>query len=357
MKSKFRKNKFHKPGTSPGTLLKPDIETEGEIHFIQYSAGDFQIEKIQSIERINEKISTEKITWINFLNISNSKTIQKIGEIFHIHQLALEDLTQPGQRPKFDFFDKYYYINFSRITNISEQIFNDINIFYSGNLVLTFIEDSKNPFEVLIERIKSIDSRHRKYGSDYLVYSMIDFLIDEFFPLLDSAGERIEELELELLEQPTRKTYEKIYKLKRELFLIRRIIWAEREIINRINFDLNASFTESTKIYLKDCYDHAIQIMDLVETFRDLLTNMVDVYLSSVSNKMNEVMKVLTIIATIFMPLSFLASLYGMNFNTEKSPFNMPELNWFFGYPFALSLMFLSSMIMLLYFKKKGWFD
>jgi magnesium transporter len=193
-------------------------------------------------------------------------------------------------------------------------------------------------------------------GVDYLLYALLDRVVDNFFSVLEKIGEEVEELEEELIADPAPETLQTIHSLKREMILLRKSVWPLREVINGLQRDETVFMGESVRVYLKDLYDHTIQVLDTVETFRDIISGMIDIYLSSVSNRMNEIMTVLTIIAVIFIPLTFIAGLYGMNFNTSQSPFNMPELNWYFGYPFALVLMVATAIAMLIYFKRKKWF-
>ena len=199
-----------------------------------------------------------------------------------------------------------------------------------------------------------VQGRSRNYGPDYLTYAIIDFLVDSWFPLLENFGERIEDLEDRLLIQPDGKLTIELQILRRQMLRGRRLLWQVRESINNL-LDQEGLIQEHTKVYLRDCHDHAFQVIDLLENYRDIASSLFDIYLSSLNNRINEVMKVLTIIATIFMPLTFIAGVYGMNFKTETSPWNMPELNWIYGYPFALGLMATVTIIMLLYFKRKKW--
>ena len=191
---------------------------------------------------------------------------------------------------------------------------------------------------------------------DYLAYSLIDAIVDKYFSLLELAGDKIESIEKELAENPTERSLRSIYTMKRELILMRRSVWPLRDVIHTLEREEGDLISKDTIIYLRDLYDHTVRVMDAVETYRDMVSGLLDLYMSSISNRMNEIMKVLTIIATIFIPLTFIAGLYGMNFDPGESPFNMPELNWYWGYPFAWGLMLISAFIMFLYFKKKKWF-
>jgi magnesium transporter len=193
-------------------------------------------------------------------------------------------------------------------------------------------------------------------GADYLAYALVDALIDEFFPVLEAYGERLEDLENTLIARPTPGVLHTLNRIKRELLVLRRVAWPERELLSHLQRDESHIIRPETQVYLRDCYDHVVQIIDMVETFRDIAAGMLDVYLSSTSNRMNEIMKVLTIISTIFIPLNFIAGVYGMNFNTEISPLNMPELHWYFGYPAVLAVMLTVAAALIFYFHRKGWF-
>jgi magnesium transporter len=234
----------------------------------------------------------------------------------------------------------------------SEQI----SIIFGPNYVLTLQEVPGDSFDPVRERIRHGKGRIRGRGSDYLAYALIDALTDEFFPVLEHFGERVEALEDALLERPGPATLHEIHDIKRELLALRRAAWPERELLNAMMRNDSELITADTKIYLRDCYDHVVQAMDMIETYRELASGMLDVYLSSVSNRMNEVMKVLTIIATIFIPLTFIAGIYGMNFDPDRSPLNMPELRWYYGYPFSLALMAVVALALVYYFRRKGWF-
>jgi magnesium transporter len=218
-------------------------------------------------------------------------------------------------------------------------------------------EPQRDCFGSVRDRIRTNKGMVRKSGSDYLAYTLLDAIIDGFFPVLEAYGERIEELEDEVVTNPTRQTLQKIYEVRRELLGLRRSIWPQRDAINSLIRDGSDLISPNVQIYLRDCYDHTIQVLDMVETYRELASGLMDVYLSSVGNKMNEIMKLLTVISSIFIPLTFIAGVYGMNFNTEKSPLNMPELNWYWGYPLCLGAMVVVAASLVYFFWRRGWFE
>jgi magnesium transporter len=218
-------------------------------------------------------------------------------------------------------------------------------------------EPEQDCFQPVRDRIRHDKGIIRKRGADYLAYSLIDSIIDGYFPVLEAYGEQIDQLEDEVVTQPTRRTLEKIYQIRRELLALRRAIWPQRDALNSLIRDGSDLISPDVRIYLRDCYDHAVQVMDIVETYRELSSGLMDVYLSSISNKMNEIMKLLTVISSIFIPLTFIAGVYGMNFNTEKSPWNMPELNWYWGYPLCWAVMILTAAGLVFFFWRRGWFE
>jgi len=235
------------------------------------------------------------------------------------------------------------------------RLFNQVSVFMGKNYIISFHNGDHDPFEPLRKRLQKHGGRIRSEQTDYLLYSLLDLVIDQGFPVLEDHGERIEVLEDELLDQPTKSTLSDIHRQRRELLSLRRMLWPHRDVINYLLRGDNPLISPGTMLYLRDCYDHAIQIMDLLENYRDMATSMLDVYLSSASYRLNEVMRVLTIIATIFIPLTFISGIYGMNFHNPDSPWAMPELGWYYGYPMVWGVMLLVVVGMLVYFKRKDW--
>jgi magnesium transporter len=224
--------------------------------------------------------------------------------------------------------------------------------------LLTVQEEPEHDcFEGVRTRIEKNKGTIRRQNSDYLAYALLDAIVDGFFPVLERYGEQIEDLEEEVIVEPTQKTLQKIYKIRRELLQLRRAIWPQRDAINSLIRDGSGLISEEVRVYLRDCYDHAVQVIDMVETYRELASGLMEVYLSAVSNKMNEIMKLLTVVSAIFIPLTFVAGIYGMNFNTEKSPYNMPELNWYWGYPISLTVMAAIAGVLLFLFWQRGWLE
>jgi len=272
-----------------------------------------------------------------------------------LHPLSLEDVLNTGQRPKFEDYEEYDFVIMKEL-RLEESIqAEQISLFFGKGWIITLQEAPGDPFEPVRERLRKGKGRIRKAGADYLAYALIDALVDSAFPILEKLGDRIEMLERDVVGHPTRSTVREIYSVRRELLYLRRTAWPQRDLIHMLNRDESLLIAPETRIYLRDCYDHSVQILDLIETYRELAAGMLDVYLSSNSNRLNEVMKVLTVIATIFIPLTFITSLYGMNFNTRISRWNMPELDWRYGYPIVLGLMAAIVAGLLVYFRRKKW--
>ena len=283
-------------------------------------------------------------------------------KLSEFHPLALEDVLNCGQRPKLEDYGKYHFLVMKSLRlgqgeEKDELEVEQISFFLSGNYVITLQEVPGDSFEKVRERIRqNKGGQIRNAGPDYLLYALIDALIDEFFPVLERYGERIEELEDQVVVKPSPETLNQIHRIKRDLLDLRRTAWPERDVISSLQREEAHLIRPETRIFLRDCYDHMVQVIDMIETYRDLAGGLLDVYLSSTSNRLNEVMKVLTIISTIFIPLNFIAGVYGMNFDRQASPLNMPELGWYYGYPAVLTLMAVTGGALVLYFKRNGWF-
>jgi len=352
-----RVQRARRPGTAPGTLpaIEAPLGAATRITVIDYDADSVNERVVDSIEEVFAYRDTPTVTWINIDGLHDVELVRKLGAHFNFHPLALEDVLHCSQRPKVEDYGAYHFLVMKSVHLREELVIEQISFFLAGNYVITLQEEAGDSFEAVRERIRQGKGQIRKSGPDYLTYALLDALIDEFFPVLEVYGERIEDLEQELLVNPSTQTLQAIHQIKRELLLLRRAGWPEREVINGLQRAETDFIQAQTQVFLRDCYDHTIQVIDMIETYRDLASSMLEVYLSSISNRMNEVMKVLTIISTIFIPLSFIAGVYGMNFNPQSSPFNMPELNWFWGYPAALSIMAATALLLLYFFRRKGW--
>ena len=278
-----------------------------------------------------------------------------MGGLFHLHPLALEDAVNVHQRSKVDRYGDQLFITARVPADTVGFRTEQVSLFVGKNFVITFLEDPGDCFEPVRRRLRDDEGLIRRRGADYLAYALLDASIDAYFPLLETFGDRLEELEDEVIATPSRTTVGRIHDAKHDLRMLRRAIWPMREAMSQLSRDDTPVIAVETRVYFRDLYDHAVQIIDIVETYRELGSDLNDLYLSALSNRMNEIMRVLTVIATIFMPLSFVAGLYGMNFDTQASPWNMPELHWRYGYPLALATMAAVAFGMLLFFRRRGW--
>ncbi len=352
---------YDDPEDLPGNLdLEPNA-LPPEITLIDYTEDTVSKIKISNPEDCIPYLKSDSVSWINMLGLGNKIAWQQMAKVFQIHPLTVGDIVNIPQRPKI-LHDKNQIIIITCMVRIKSYLEpfekEQISIILGEKYLITVQENSESDcLKPVRERIKNNQGIIRKQKVDYLAYSLLDKIIDSFFPVLEEYGERIEKLEDEIVFNPTRQTMQKIYKLRRELSTLRRAIWSLREAINILIRDGAKSIKPDVLVYFRDCYEHTIQLRDIVETYRDLASDLMDIYLSSVSNKMNEVMKLLTVISSIFIPLTFIAGVYGMNFNPEVSPWNMPELNWRYGYPFCLLIMFLTAVCLIYFFWQKGWFE
>jgi magnesium transporter len=325
------------------------------MHVIAYGPDRIIEQDIHDPAEISALVAQWPVVWLNLDGLADIKIIQALGEVMGLHSLALEDVVNVHQRPKVEDYDDHTFIVL-RIPHAGTGLQTEqISLFLGDRFVVTFQERPGDCFDPVRDRIRKQSGRVRNAGADYLAYTLIDAAIDSFFPILESYGEHVEELESAVLREPAPGLVSALHDVKRDLLTLRRAIWPQREMVNTLIRDDAAFFAESTRVYLRDCYDHCIQLMDMVETYREIASGLVDLYLTTVSNRTNDIMKVLTIIATIFIPLSFVASLYGMNFDPESSPWNMPELDWRFGYPMVLALMLAVALGLVGYFVRRGW--
>ena len=323
-----------------------------KLSVINYDGANFQEKEVNNVEEAVSFRSESSVTWLNIDGVHQPEIIEQIGKSFGVHPLVLEDIANTGQRPKMEDFDDYIFVvlrmlRFDEKENQTKT--EQISMVLGPDFVVSFQEKEGDVFDIIRERLRSNKGRIRKMGADYLAYSLIDAIVDNYFMILEKLGEAIEEIEDKLVTDPRSETLQVIHNLKRETVFLRKSVWPLREVISRLERSESPLINKSTFVYLRDVYDHTIQVMDSVETFRDMLSGMLDIYLSSVSNRMNEVMKVLTVIATIFIPLTFIAGIYGMNFKF------MPELGQPWGYPAVLILMLTIAVVMLIYFRRKKW--
>ncbi len=336
-----------KTGLPPGTLVHIGEEKTARVNItvIHYDEDNYE-EKEADIE---ECLSSTGVTWVNIDGVHETDIIEKVGECFNIHPLTLEDIASTEQRPKMEDYSEYVYIVLRMLSYTSGVESEQISLVCGRNFVISFQEKQGNVFDAVKERIKNGAGRMRKMGADYLAYALVDTVVDMYFSILENLGEVIDDTEESLLTDPGPETMESIQMLKREMMVLRKSVWPLREVVSQLERGESSLFGKATKVYLRDVYDHTIQVIDTIETYRDMLSGMLDIYLSSISNRMNEVMKLLTIIATIFIPLTFLAGVYGMNFKY------MPELENQWSYPVLWVIMAAIALVMVAYFKRKKW--
>jgi len=352
--SKLIKERSKKAGLPPGTLVhigEKKAETP-KITLMDYDENHFQEREVKKIEECFVFKEKPTVTWINVDGLHQVEVLERLGEYYGLHPLVLEDVLNTDQRPKTEDYGEYLYIVLKalELSNKSNEIETEqISLILGPNFVFSFQEREGDTFDPIRDRIRNNKGRIRKMGADYLAYALLDSIVDNYFIILEKLGEKIEFLEEKLISNPTPDTLQTIHHLKREMIFLRKAVWPLREVVNSLERGESSLVKESTRVYLRDVYDHTIQVIDTIETYRDMVSGMLDIYLSSVSNRLNSVMKVLTIIATIFMPLTFLAGIYGMNFKF------MPELEWRWSYPLFWLIMAGIGISMLIYFKKRKW--
>lgn len=351
--------RYHPAGTSPGTLTKerPADATPLRIRLVDFDADEIAISDDVTPEDCEPYLHRDTITWIHVSGHPAEMTLRELGTSFGLHSLALEDVLNIGQRPKVEPFEDQLFIIMSLPMMEGDDVdVHQVSLFVGENYVISFCEADPVAFAPIVKRLKTTGSRMRSLGADYLMYSILDAVIDHAFPIMEAFGLRLEDLEEQILDGADHESLEKIHIIRRELILMRRKVWPQREVINQLLRDENPLIRNDTRVYLRDCYDHTIQVMDMLETYRDMVGSMLELYMSSVSNRMNNVMRVLTVIATIFIPLTFIAGVYGMNFDRSAGPWSMPELGQPFGYVFVWLVMLAVALGMIAFFRSRKWF-
>ena len=352
--SRYHKGTSQKAGLSPGTLVHiGEKKAEApQFSLMNYDAQQLQEKRLASIDDACAHKDMPPVSWINIDGLHETGIIERIGRHFNIHPLTLEDIVNTGQRPKAETYDDYIYIVFKMLfyddahTHISSE---QVSLILGAHLLVSFQEQAGDAFNFVRERIRKAKGRIRKSGPDYLTYALIDAAVDHYFVILEKVGQKLEQIEEELFANPQPHTLQNIHSLKRELIYFRKQVWPMRELLNHLMHEESPLVQESSHIFFRDVYDHTIQVIDTIESLRDALNGLQDLYLSTMSHKMNEVMKVLTIMATIFIPLTFIAGVYGMNFRF------MPELEWKWSYPILWGVLIAIFAFMIFWFKRKRW--
>ena len=352
--SRIIKRRSKKAGLPPGTLVHVGERRaeKAKITILDYDEKNFEERVAKRVEDCFPFKDKPTVTWINIDGLHDIKIIEKLGKHFGLHPLLLEDILNTGQRPKMEDFESHIFVVLKMLYHDKEAdeiVAEQVSIVLGENFVISFQEREGDVFDTIRERIRSGKGRIRKAGPDYLAYSLMDAIIDNYFIILERLGDRIGDMEDEVVDNPSKEALRNIHHVKGEMVFLRKSVWPLREVISGLERTESRLIDEKTNIYLRDVYDHTVQIIDTIESLKDTVSGIRDTYLSSISNRMNEVMKVLTIFASIFIPLTFIAGVYGMNFEY------IPELGWHWGYFAVWAVMISAAMLMLLYFRRKGW--
>jgi magnesium transporter len=353
------KLRYPPPGTAPATLIVPPEyqSVKPVISLFEYDAHSLQERTIGTIDDLLPYLESEKVSWINIDGLGDIEFFQQLALHFRIHPLALEDILNLGQRPKVEQYDRQLFIVLHMAYQSKEQevIFEQVSIVLAERIVITVQERSGDVLDPVRQRLRDGVGNARFMRADYLAYALIDAVTDQYFPIIESLGDSMDDFQQTLLDQPTRERLNELHELRRLIARIRRAVWPQRDLLSQLARDESGLIADRTKPFLRDSYDNAVVILDMLESFRDATRNLMDLYLTSTTIRTNEIIRVLTIVTSIFIPLTFIAGIYGMNFDTKKGPLNMPELEWPFGYLFALCLMLGVTIGMVAFFKRKKW--
>lgn len=352
--AKRAKRRSQKAGLPPGSLVYTgdQVEAQTRITVVDYDEQQVQTRELTSWAECPIIKDKPGVIWINVSGISHVEHLERLGECFRLHPLVLEDILNVDQRPKVEDYDDYLFIVLKAISSTPETEdieASQVSLILGANYVLSFHENDNDLFQPIRDRLIAAKGRIRKAGADYLAYTLMDLIVDNYFVVLDHFSEQVEFLEEEVVRRPVPVTLQSVHRFKNDMILLRRSLWPLREVMARLERRESPLINDATTVYFKDVYDHTIIAIDTVETYRDILSGLLDIYLSSVSNRLNEIMKVLTIFASIFMPLTFLAGVYGMNFK------HLPELEWYYGYFIWWGIVILLAGSMFLVFRKKKW--
>jgi magnesium transporter len=349
-----RARRSEKTGLPPGTLVHIGHAKAERVvmHLLDYDAERLQEKQVERVEEVEPLRGGDGILWLDVSGLHDADLLGKIGQLFGLHPLLMEDVLNTEQRPKLEDYDDYLFVVLKRLhyhRRSGQVMAEQVSLVLGQRFVLSFRETEGSLYEPVRQRIRGTKGRLRRLGPDFLVHALIDGVVDEYFGVVEAIGEEIEQLEEQILDRPTPVAMRSLHRLKGELIALRKSVWPLREVISGLDRCDSELLTQALDVYLRDVYDHTIHVVDTVETYRDLLSGMLDVYLSALSNRMNEIMKVLTIISTIFIPLTFIAGVYGMNFKY------MPELEWHWGYFGVMGLMLAIALGLLALFRRKRW--
>ena len=355
-RGKRRRARRSVPGTAPGTLGTVADAGAPSIRVLAWDGDDLEERAGVRAEEVADLVGAKPVAWVDVAGIGDPAVIARIGEALGLHRLALEDVLHADQRPKVEEYDGTLYV-VARMLGPRHAVEGEqLSLFLGKGFVATFQENAADGdcLDPVRERIRQGGPRLRTQGAGYLAYAILDAVVDAYFPVVERIGDHLESLEDRLLVDPNPRDLPELHELRREVLVVRRAIWPLRDVVGALLRDERDAFDESLRPYFRDCHDHVIRLLDLVENYRELATGLQELYLSLASHRLGEVSKVLTVVATIFIPLSFLAGLWGMNFDT-RLPWNMPELSWPFGYPLALGTMAAVAGAMLIFFRRRGW--
>jgi magnesium transporter len=349
-----RKKRSKKSGLPPGTPIHiGEHRTDAvNIHLVTYSEAMLQEKVLTPKEEFSFSPSERKLTWVSIHGIHDIVPLKQIATAFQLHPLVLEDVVNTEQRPKVEDYEQHLFLVLKNITwhDKTRTIQTEqISLILGQNFVLSFQEGNQDVFHTVRARLQNGKSGIRTHGSDYLFYAFLDAVVDNYFFVLEALGEEIESLEEQVMKQTGQESLRDLHELKREMIVLRKSVWPLREVVGRLSREESSLVHQATQVYLRDVYDHTVQVIETIETYREMLTSILEIYLTSLSNKLNEIMKVMAMIATLFIPLTLIASIYGMNFK------HMPELEWTWGYPLVLAIMGLCAAGMVLFFRKRKW--
>lgn len=354
-----RRRKSHRrrttPGLAPGTIQADPNAIPTSIRVIAFDGQQLIEESVTTHTQLLHYVGKWPTLWIDVTGLGTTEMIQGIGEVLGLHALALEDVVNVHQRAKVDSFRDYLFVVSRMMDGVDTSTTEQISFFLKNGMLISFQERPGDCWDPVRQRLRQSRGRIRTLGADYLLYALLDAIIDSYFPTMDAISEHVDGLDEEITQHPQAKQIHDIHDIRGQLLSVRRALRPHREMVNELIRDDHAMISNDSRIFFRDCYDHVIQLIDLIDTNRELTADLRDCYLSTMSNRMNEIMKVLTIMSSIFIPLSFIAGVYGMNFEVADSPYNMPELKWYYGYPFALSLMIMTAAILLYFFRRQRW--
>ena len=342
------------PGTAPGSMIVDPNATPTVIRVMAFGGSEFLEKEVKDVSEIRAIMVAYRSVWIDVIGLGSQEKLTALAQLLKLHPLAMEDVVNVHQRAKVDSFDESIFVVARMVDGEDALATEQLSFFLTQRVLLSFQERPGDCWEPLRQRIRTHRGKICDSGVDHLLYALLDAVIDSYFPVMERLAELVDTIEAEIIEGLNPSQMRKIHHLRGQLLALRRAIRPHREMVNELVRDSLPHISQDTRVHLRDCYDHVVQVVDAVDTYRELTSDMRDFYLSSVSNSMNEVMKVLTIISTIFIPLSFIAGVYGMNFEST-SPWNMPELKWYYGYPFSLALMGLVASGLLVYFRGRRW--